>query len=509
MATEWAKTKGVTIDNTLTTTIKDFALHDLNADLVGIANIERFEHAPKRMRPQGLMPEAKSVVVMAITHLDASIEIGGKNHPQEMGPYWIQGAMNNRLDEMSYRMALRLEQRGFKAVPIASSNIWRYKGYKELTEQFAPDVSHMHCAVAAGLAEFGFNGLAITPEYGARQRYVTIITDAELTPSPLVEPGSVCDNCMLCRKHCMSQALSKEVNGWNVVKIEDKEYTYARKNLWRCSWGEHFDIDLDIELPEVVDEQVILDSLHKYGKRGGEMGSCLRYCVPKNMRYFDKNYSNAPRRKRHATVTEGLDVHRGLFENLRAMTSHYGLDYCLSVKAKRVECKIDDDHVLPDAQTLMICGMLVPETLLSAQSQAEASQDAANNPLVDFAIRYCGYETAYDMARQLQRGGYSALVLHERIIDTLLEELQIKTPQGYWMVATGVLTSAALPETKLNVQTPTIETLRREPLETQLQRITDQYGITDHRRLVGPPIQPAGRPGGTKVRRKKENFRDR
>jgi epoxyqueuosine reductase QueG len=479
MLTQNENRKKLVIDSELTSEIKDFALGGLNADLVGIANIERFVNAPKRMCPQGLMPNAKSVIVMAVTHLDGTIEVGGQQHPQEIGPYWIQYGMNNRLDEMSYRMALHLEDRGFMAVPIASSNIWRYKGYKELTEQFAPDVSHMHCAVAAGLAEFGYNGLAITPEYGARQRYVTIITDAELTPSPLIEPGTICDNCMLCRKHCMSQALAKEIDGWNIVKIEDKEYKYAKKNLWRCSWGEHFDIDLDLELPDKVDENVILENLHKHGKRGGEMGSCLRYCVPKNMRYFDKEYTNAPRRKRHVNPNENLPIHRGLFEKVRAISSHYNLDYTLSLDAASLKDKIDEKHILPDAQTVILCGLVIPNSLTKAPGlEIDYHEHKADNGLLNFSINYSGYVTAYDMARELQRWGYSSSILNERITDDLLKELNIEAPEDHWLLAFGVMTSANLPKTDTELQIKTRETCSPKQLETKLKFLTSKFGIT-------------------------------
>lgn len=145
-----------------------------------------------------------------------------------------------------------------------------------------------------GLAEYGYSGLAITPEFGARVRFVTVITDAELTPSPLLEPGSVCDSCMICKRECRSGALSKEIKGWNVIEYEGRQYRYANKNLWRCSWGEHFDLDLDLPIPDVVDEKVIMEATVKYGRRGGEMGSCLRYCLPKALRYWDRDYTNAP-----------------------------------------------------------------------------------------------------------------------------------------------------------------------------------------------------------------------
>ena len=73
------------MDNKLTLAVKELA-YQLGADLVGVANIERYEDAPIRMSPQGILPTAKSVVVCAVHHPDAAIELGGETHPQEIGP---------------------------------------------------------------------------------------------------------------------------------------------------------------------------------------------------------------------------------------------------------------------------------------------------------------------------------------------------------------------------------------------------------------------------------------
>ncbi|PIV64284.1 MAG: epoxyqueuosine reductase, partial [bacterium (Candidatus Ratteibacteria) CG01_land_8_20_14_3_00_40_19] len=42
--------------------IKKFALSQ-GLDLFGVANIERFKDAPKRMHPASIFPEARSVIV--------------------------------------------------------------------------------------------------------------------------------------------------------------------------------------------------------------------------------------------------------------------------------------------------------------------------------------------------------------------------------------------------------------------------------------------------------------
>ena len=74
------------MDNNLTLAVKELA-YRLGADLVGIANIERFENAPIKMSPKGILPCAKSVIVCAVHHPDAAIELDGEIHPQVMLQY--------------------------------------------------------------------------------------------------------------------------------------------------------------------------------------------------------------------------------------------------------------------------------------------------------------------------------------------------------------------------------------------------------------------------------------
>jgi epoxyqueuosine reductase QueG len=64
--------------------------------------------------------------------------------------------------------------------------------------------SHRHAATRAGLGEFGYNNLVLTREFGPRQRFNSIVTDAELVPDRLVtEPICLRDECRLCLKACI------------------------------------------------------------------------------------------------------------------------------------------------------------------------------------------------------------------------------------------------------------------------------------------------------------------
>lgn len=379
--------------------VKEFA-YRLGADLVGFGGVDRCVHAPLMMNPQGLMPSAKTVVVMAIHHPDAVIEQGGEVHPQIIGPYYLQYVMNARLDELSYRMATFLEDAGFDAIPIASSNIWRYNSYKDLNAIFAPDLSNIYMPVVAGLADMGFNGLALTPEFGARNRFVTVVTDAEIEADPLIPPGTICDDCMLCRRHCPTQALSKEIDGENVLKIEQYEYRFPKKNLWRCAWGEHFDLDLDLPIPEVVNESVILETAKKHGLRRGEMGQCLKFCVPKQRRYFDLKISKTPLRKKAITLDENLES-RALIDRILSESMGKGVRYILVNDGDSLAGKgIDLHKELPEAVTaITLVSVIDPDRVGVRQDH-----------LLKFGCDYVVDFACLDLSRKLEDLGFSSSV---------------------------------------------------------------------------------------------------
>lgn len=370
--------------------------YELGADLVGFGNIERCQNAPLMMSPQGIFPGARTVIVMGIHHPDACIELGGESHPQEIGPYTVQYLMNARLDEMSYRLATFLEKQGGGAIPIVSSNIWRYNQYKDLKAVFAPDVSHIYMAVVAGLADLGFNGLALSPEYGARNRFITVITDAEITPDPLIPPGTICDKCMLCRKHCPSLALSREIDGDKMLKIENYEYRFPNKNLWRCSWGEHFDLDLDLPIPEKVTEQVIVDQVKIHGIRGGEMGQCLKFCVPKPVRTFDRQYSKTPMRV-HWNTPDSKIMSRAVPDRFLAKAMSGGAEEIAVFTADALrESGIDLEKILPGAASAI---------LLAVSDPSSGSSDT-----FAFGAQYQMDSLCYDLTRAMEDTGFRSLM---------------------------------------------------------------------------------------------------
>lgn len=378
----------------LTAMLKEAAL-EWGADLVGISPISRFANAPIMMSPQGILPTAKNVVVCAIHHPDEAMELGGEKHPQEIGPYAIQYVMNSKLDYMAYRIANLLDGLGYEAVPIASSNIWRYRPFMDLQADFAPDMSHIYAAVCAGLGQLGWHGLTMTPEYGAWNRFVSIITDAPLCPTELYEDTRLCDMCGECIRHCPTDAYRKEVDGVNVLEVEGRQHKFANKNLWRCAWGEHFDLDLDLEIPDVVDEKTLLEHVDKYGLRGGEMGCCLKYCLPRELRQDGEGHTSTYIRKKHCVATD-LPVHRRLYDEIANYVRRYSVDNVVFLDEAAVD------------------GLGGKKAYDKARGAVVMSLSYHKNPTdgIDFASRAAGPLLGFarlDVTRMLDNAGFTAL----------------------------------------------------------------------------------------------------
>jgi epoxyqueuosine reductase len=94
---------------------------------------------------------------------------------------------NYILDRLAFHVGALIQNMGGKALPIAASQIVDWEGQKG-------HLSHKGLAQAAGLGWLGRNNLIVHPEYGARIRLVSILTDL-----PLQVDGPVEYSCGECR----------------------------------------------------------------------------------------------------------------------------------------------------------------------------------------------------------------------------------------------------------------------------------------------------------------------
>lgn len=299
---------------------------ELGADLVGIAPVSRWENAPAMLSPKAHLPEAKSVIALSIHHPDASVEWGGLPTSNYSGPFQL--GMIPKLDTISWRLTHFLEKEGYPSIPFSCTGFWRHRPYKSIPTTNTASFSHRHAFVAAGLGEFGWNNMVMSAKYGPRNRLVSLITSAELEPDPLYSGEPLCDRCRMCEKHCPGKNYRDEMllkPGYDRVVIEGKEFRYAKLNRFRCLWGEQFALDMGklAEVTEQLDEEKMYARIAAGTRHaGGEFGNCFRFCMTKSKRYWDKKYTEAPRRKKDKADISADKV----LEKIRTIAREGGAD---------------------------------------------------------------------------------------------------------------------------------------------------------------------------------------
>ncbi len=240
--------------------VKKFCLEN-GAHLVGFAPVHRFEGAPWGHHPADFMQDCKTVVSIASRILDRGLDHtrmmpqGSEFIPDEhlrdvMQDYMWEteshGPTSDLLSSLALRAAMLLQDEGYGSLHFRSSNEDRY-GQRALGRRIKENTSifsHKHAAVRAGLGEFGLNNLVITPEYGPRVRFASVITTAEIEPTPILKE-KVCLglSCGLCLKHCghlgvltvgtISDSQTGEV--WlNTVSVVDKNLCLEISGINYC-----------------------------------------------------------------------------------------------------------------------------------------------------------------------------------------------------------------------------------------------------------------------------------
>jgi len=252
-------------DNTLTRDVRAYLQHvSHEMALIGIASVDRFDGAPLGHRPQDFVRDAAAVIVVALpivsglAHWDRFLEQSEmikdvdvytnehgvetswsprtsiRKHIERRCCYEV---MNDELQSISMYGAMFLERAGYVSayLPTTYGQTLSWPGnylwnYPKPPGGMAP-FSHRHAAVAAGLGEFGLNNLLLTPQFGPRQRLVSIITVAPLTADPIrTDPICLGEKCALCVKHCPANAFT----GMYDFTIGNRSHRLAKVDIEAC-----------------------------------------------------------------------------------------------------------------------------------------------------------------------------------------------------------------------------------------------------------------------------------
>lgn len=190
--------------------IKDRLLNrcrEMEIPLIGVADVARWVDPPfspwmpSEFFPQAIFPEAQSVIVIGLPIPLPVLETSPSIWYRE-----LYTTVNILLDQFTYRLAGFLTREGYPSVPVPRDG---YGSIGVLLKNPVAFFSQRHAAFLAGLGNFGINNMILTPEFGPRVRFGSVLTAASLPPDPLrVDP--FCIRCMRCVHLCPSFALAKE-----------------------------------------------------------------------------------------------------------------------------------------------------------------------------------------------------------------------------------------------------------------------------------------------------------
>lgn len=205
----------------LTQELRELALAE-GAVLFGVAGVDRFDGAPRGHHPAEMVRGSKVVVTVGIPLLEQVSDWEELFRDSELVPTEIRKTMlqdylysvvnydiiNDRLDQVARTLSITLQARGYRSLMFPATFGPNHKKFHDMMPGWFGLFSQRHAAVRAGLGEFGLNNVVVTPEYGPRVRFNSVITQAPLEESPLLgEKACIGTSCSLCVDQCGGKAL--------------------------------------------------------------------------------------------------------------------------------------------------------------------------------------------------------------------------------------------------------------------------------------------------------------
>jgi epoxyqueuosine reductase QueG len=173
---------------------------ELGADLFGVADLTPAQDFVCKQGGEYLRKFQKAISI-GIRLLDAVVnELYRHKEPAVIFTYKaLYNSVNSRLDHIALLLAKTIQEKGYQAYPIPASQTIDSK-------RLIGVISHKLVANLAGLGWIGKSCLLVTPNYGPRVRFATILTDAPLKAgSPI---SARCNDCKACVNICPVKAFT-------------------------------------------------------------------------------------------------------------------------------------------------------------------------------------------------------------------------------------------------------------------------------------------------------------
>lgn len=204
----------------------------LGAELVGFAPAARWREL-NELKPEywpgTIWSKTETVIVLGVPMLLPIVESTPSiNHTV------LYDTTNTLLDQMAYRLAVYLNRLGHASIFMPRDG---YGSLEILLKKMPACFSQVYAGKYAGLGTIGYSHNLISPQYGPRARYVSVLSSAKVEGDPLIE-GDLCKQCRICERLCPAQAMSGEpgakIAEFDAVKCTEFHQVLESENRWPC-----------------------------------------------------------------------------------------------------------------------------------------------------------------------------------------------------------------------------------------------------------------------------------
>lgn len=178
---------------------------DGGAVLFGVANLQELPSDVPEVDIGGLT----TGICFGYRLSDVVID-GIEDHPTRTYQYHYR-QVNLALDRIALAIASRIQEAGYRAFPVPSSQIVDW-------DKISGHISHKIIGRLAGLGWIGRNNLLVNPRYGSRVRYASVLTDLVLPFDEPIEGG--CGDCRACISVCPGGAIGEAAEEFDLERCK-------------------------------------------------------------------------------------------------------------------------------------------------------------------------------------------------------------------------------------------------------------------------------------------------
>ena len=191
---------------------------ELGISLFGVADVSQL--SDEFALPEGLRDRFRHAVSMGKRLVGDVLEDIQDGPTQLYFHHYRQ--LNFFLDRAALLVSSCIQEMGYHALPIPASQVIDWPKQRA-------HLSHKKIGRLAGLGWIGRNNLLVHPEFGARFRLVTVLTDMPLEPSKPM--AADCGACRKCLSTCPADAIKERREDFDHLGCFEKLKEFRKRGI--------------------------------------------------------------------------------------------------------------------------------------------------------------------------------------------------------------------------------------------------------------------------------------